>query len=155
MPRSLRRRPTRNHTHNNESTTQRNVQMKTQGIHHLGLTVSDLSASTEFFVKCLGWSVAGGNREYPANFVTNGESFFTLWQANDVAKPFDRKNQVGLHHVAIRVPSEHDLSKCYEDVSKFHGVTVEFAPELLLGGPARHCMIYEPSGIRIEFIWAP
>ena len=62
MPRSLRRRPTRNHTHNNESTTQRNVQMKTQGIHHLGLTVSDLSASTEFFVKCLGWSVAGRMR---------------------------------------------------------------------------------------------
>jgi lactoylglutathione lyase len=34
-------------------------------------------------------------------------------------------------------------------------VRVEFAPELLRGGPAKHCMLYEPSGIRVEFIWAP
>jgi len=129
--------------------------MTTQGVHHLGMAVSDLSATTEFFVKCLGWSLAGGNREYPANFVTNGECFFTLWQANDGARPFDRKNQVGLHHVAIRVPSEDDVLKLYEQASSFQGVTVEFAPESLLGGPAQHCMIYEPSGIRIEFIWAP
>jgi lactoylglutathione lyase len=126
--------------------------VKTLGIHHLGLAVSNLDASTDFFVKCLGWSVAGGNPKYPAKFVTNGESFFTLWQANDGSKSFDRKNQVGLHHVAIRVASEADLLEVYERASKFQGVTVEFAPELLRGGPAQHCMMYDPSGIRIEFI---
>ena len=39
--------------------------------------------------------------------------------------------------------------------SKYDGVSVEFAPELLQGGPARHCIVYDPSGIGIEFIWAP
>ena len=129
--------------------------MKTQGIHHLGLAVSNLDASTDFFVKCLGWQIAGQSEQYPAKFVTNGEAFFTLWQANDDARSFDRKNQVGLHHVAIRVAAEADLLQVYAQASKYDGVTVEFAPEPLLGGPARHCMVYDPSGIRIEFIWVP
>ena len=129
--------------------------MKTQGIHHLGLAVSNLGASTDFFVKCLGWQIAGQSEQYPAKFVTNGEAFFTLWQANDDARSFDRKNQVGLHHVAIRVAAEADLLQIFARASKYDGVTVEFAPEPLQGGPARHCMVYDPSGIRIEFIWVP
>lgn len=129
--------------------------MKTLGIHHLGLSVSDLDGSTTFFVECLGWTIAREIPEYPAKFVTNGESFLTLWQANEDARSFDRREQIGLHHVAIRVASEADLLDAYERVANFDGVSVEFAIELLRDGPPKHFMIYEPSGIRVEFIWAP
>lgn len=129
--------------------------MKTLGIHHLGLSVIDLDSTTAFFVDCLGWAVVREVPDYPAKFVSNGEAFFTLWQTNDDAKPFDRKNQVGLHHVAINVASENDLFDVYERMSQFPNVTIEFAPEFLEDGPAQHCMVYEPSGIRIEIIWAP
>lgn len=64
-------------------------------------------------------------------------------------------HHLGLHHVAIKVESEQDLMNVFDKVTNHPGVTVEFAPELLHQGPAKHFMVYEPSGIRMEFIWAP
>ncbi len=129
--------------------------MGTLGIHHLGLSVSNLEATTKFFTDCLGWSVAREIPEYPAKFVTNGEAFFTLWQTEPESLSFSRKKNVGLHHVAIRVADEQSLLAIFDRASGFPGVTIDFSPELLRGGPAKHCMVFEPGGIRVEFIWAP
>jgi len=129
--------------------------MDTLGIHHLGLAVTDLQATAAFFTQALGWKVAREVPEYPAIFVTNGNAFVTLWQADAGATPFDRRKNVGLHHFAIRVASEDALGAQFAKASAHPGVRVEFAPELLRGGPAKHCMLYEPSGIRVEFIWTP
>lgn len=129
--------------------------MDTRGIHHLGLAVADLEETTSFFTDCLGWSVVREVPEYPAKFVSNGEAFFTLWQVESGGSPFNRRTQVGLHHVAIRVADERSLADIFERVSNFPGVVVDFPPEPLRGGPARHCMVFEPGGIRVEFIWAP
>ena len=129
--------------------------METLGFHHLGLAVSDLQATAKFFTDALGWSVAREVPEYPAIFVTNGTAFVTLWQTDAGASRFDRRKNVGLHHFALRVPSEAALDAVFAKASSHPGVRLDFAPELLRGGPAKHCMIYEPSGIRVEFIWAP
>jgi len=129
--------------------------MEMLGIHHLGLAVSDLQATAKFFTDGLGWSVAREVPEYPAIFVTNGHAFVTLWQTEDGARRFDRRKNVGMHHFALRVASEAALDAVFAKAASHPGVRVEFAPELLRGGPAKHCMIYEPSGIRVEFIWAP
>ena len=129
--------------------------METLGFHHLGLAVSDLQATAKFFTDGLGWSVAREVPEYPAIFVSNGNAFVTLWQTDASASRFDRRKNVGLHHFALRVASEAALDAVFAKASSHPGVRVEFAPELLRGGPAKHCMIYEPSGIRLEFIWAP
>lgn len=37
----------------------------------------------------------------------------------------------------------------------FLGVTIEFAPELSYGGPAKHMMFRSPGGIRMELIHRP
>ncbi len=129
--------------------------MSTSGIHHLGLSVADLDATTNFFVRCLGWSVVREVPEYPARFVSNGSAFFTLWQTEPGSAPFDRRKQVGLHHVAINVSDEGSLADLYKRVSGFPDVVVDFAPRLVGDGPARHFMVFEPSGTRIELIWAP
>ena len=102
--------------------------METLGIHHLGLNVSDLNATTAFFVDCLGWSLIKEVPDYPSNFVSNGEAVFTLWQASPNASQFDRKGQVGLHHVAIRVSDEQALSEIFNRFSNYSGVSVEFSP---------------------------
>lgn len=127
----------------------------TLGIHHLGLSVSNLEATASFFIDCLGWSLVREVPEYPAKFVSNGEALFTLWQTDADSSPFDRKRQVGLHHMALNVASEQDLMEIFSKVADHPGVTVEFAPEYLREGPAKHCMVYEPSGVRVEFIWVP
>jgi len=129
--------------------------MSTLGIHHLGLAVSNLRATAAFFTECLGWKVAKEVPAYPAIFVTNGTTFLTLWQTGPDAVPFDRKANVGLHHFALRVTSEAELDALFAKVSGHPGVVVDFAPEQLGPGPAKHCMVFEPSGIRVEFVWAP
>jgi len=124
-------------------------------IHHLGLAVNDLDATTQFFVAALGYDIARDVPEYPARFVSNGQSFITLWQTDEGAAPFDRRHNTGLHHFALRVDSEEELKAVFIRVKSHPGVTVDFAPELLRDGPAKHAMVFEPSGIRIEFIWVP
>ena len=129
----------------------------TQGINHLGLTVTDLEASTAFFTETLGWRLAGGFPDYPSKFVTDGKLFLTLWQTTDPenAIPFDRKNNVGLHHLALTVDSFETLDRLHGIFERTNGVVIEFAPELNGGGPTKHMMIREPSGNRIEFAHTP
>lgn len=129
--------------------------METLGLHHLGLSVSKLSASAKFFTDCLGWSVVREIAEHPAIFVSNGHILITLWQADDQARPFDRKRNIGLHHVAIKVPSEEALHEVFQLASSYPDVITEFSPEPIGASPAKHCMLLEPSGIRVEFIWLP
>jgi catechol 2,3-dioxygenase-like lactoylglutathione lyase family enzyme len=65
---------------------------------------------------------------------------------------FNKNKNVGLHHIALSVADEEGLNQLYERL-KENGVRIEFSPEILGQGPAKHMMCYEPSGIRIEFTW--
>ncbi|TOB48862.1 VOC family protein [Vibrio parahaemolyticus] len=126
----------------------------TKGIHHVGLTVSDLEASAKFFTEQLGWSEVKRNPDYPAIFVSDGHIMLTLWASKaEAAVPFDRKTNVGLHHLALLVESEGQLDELRDQFVK-SGVEIEFGPELVKSGPAKHLMCYDPSGIRVEFFWA-
>lgn len=123
----------------------------TSGVHHIGLAVSKLEESAEFFTKLLGWEEVKRREDYPAIFVRDGAIMITLWQTQ-VAEPvdFDRKTNVGLHHLALRVNSQETLYQLH-DVLKAKGIEIEFEPTLIREGPSMHMMCYEPSGIRIEF----
>jgi len=125
----------------------------TKGAHHIGLTVSKLEESAEFFVSLLGWKEVRRDDKYPAIFVSDGITMVTLWSTKEEPpNPFNKNKNVGLHHVAFHVESEDVLNSTYE-VLKANGVKIEFAPEFLRQGPAKHMMCIEPSGIRMEFIW--
>ena len=125
----------------------------TRGIHHLGLNVGRLEASADFFVRVLGWREVRRDPDYPAIFVSDGMVMLTLWGANPDANSFDFHHNVGLHHVAFTVPSREALDEVCARIRGAEDVCIEFAPEPLRGGPAMHMMCYEPSGIRVEFIW--
>ena len=125
----------------------------TQGAHHIGLTVPDMAQTRVFFVDTLGFSQVGEVPDYPAVFLTDGTTMLTLWQAADpaTATPFDRKNVIGLHHFALRVDAA-SLDALAEKLETTDGVMLDFAPEPLGGGPARHLMCTIPGGIRMELI---
>jgi len=129
----------------------------TLGLDHIGLSVRDLSLTRDFFVNCLGWTQIGERPAYPAAFVSDGHVMLTLWEVKnqDQRVEFDRKTNVGLHHLALRVGSEEALNEVFAQVSRWPGVKVEFAPENLGDGPKRHTMIHEPGGIRLEFDFDP
>ena len=126
----------------------------TQGAHHIGLTVPDLSASRAFFIDTLGYTQLGEVPDYPAVFLSDGVLMITLWQATDpnTANTFDRKNNIGLHHLALTVNGPGELAKLHEKLKNTVGVTIEFAPEALGQGNTQHLMCTIPGGIRVEFI---
>lgn len=126
----------------------------TRGAHHVGLTVPDLARARAFFVETLGFDQVGEVPDYPAAFVTDGTIMITLWQVRDPADavPFDRRNVIGLHHLALRVDGAEALEALHERLRAEADVAVEFAPEPLRGGPTRHMMCAIPGGIRVEFI---
>lgn len=125
----------------------------TKGVHHIGLTVSRLEESAGFFTSMLGWKEVKRNEDYPAIYVSDGIIMLTLWAAKgEPSVQFDRHKNIGLHHVAFNVENEDDLNTIYKRLT-INGTKIEFAPEQLGKGPAKHMMCYEPSGIRVEFIW--
>ncbi len=126
----------------------------TQGAHHIGLTVPDLAATAAFFIDTLGFSKVGEKPEYPALFVSDGTLMITLWQAAKPteATPFDRKNVIGLHHLALKVTGADALKTLYGKLQKCEGVEIEFEPEALGTAGTRHMMCSVPGGIRVEFI---
>ena len=126
----------------------------TRGVHHLGLTVPDLAAARAFFVDTLDFDQVGERPEYPAVFVSDGTVMITLWQAADpaAAVAFDRRNNVGLHHLALLVESQAALDALHSKLVGTDGVSIEFAPENLRDGPVRHMMCAIPGSVRVEFI---
>lgn len=123
----------------------------TEGIHHAGFTVPNLAATRDFFVDALGFRQIGEVPDYPAVFLSDDTIMVTLWQAEDphTAVAFDRRRNIGLHHVAFRVS---DLDAVHARLIERDDVSVEFAPEDLGNGPTRHLMCAIPGGIRVEFI---
>lgn len=130
------------------------VRSLTRGVHHVGLTVTDLNASSGFFTDLLGWDRVGGSPDYPAVFVSDGSVMVTLWQAENpsTATAFDKDNNVGLHHLALGVADLDTLDAIYQKLAADVNIEIEFAPEPLRNGPSIHMMCIEPGGIRIEFI---
>lgn len=125
----------------------------TSGAHHIGLTVSKLEQSAAFFTNLLGWKEVRRDNDYPSIFVSDGATMVTLWATRELpGVEFNKERNAGLHHVAFKVQNEADLDTIHNRLVE-GGIKIEFAPELLRDGPAKHMMCYEPSGIRVEFIW--
>jgi catechol 2,3-dioxygenase-like lactoylglutathione lyase family enzyme len=134
---------------------QRNTKKPTLGVHHVGLTVTNLDEARHFFINTLGYQQAGEKPDYPAVILNDGTTLITLWQASDPTKVvgFDRKNVVGLHHLALAVDGDIALDALYQDLSQDTRVKIEFSPALMGNGSRRHMMCNIPGGgIRIEFI---
>jgi len=126
----------------------------TCGVHHIGLAVPDLDAAARFFTEVLSWDTIGGIPSYPSIFVSDGRVVLTLWGLADSkgAVAFNRRSNVGLHHLALAVRDEAALMAVFERVSAYPGVVVEFSPEPSRpGSMTKHFICAMPGGIRIEF----
>lgn len=128
----------------------------TRGVHHVGLTVLDVVEAAAFFVEALGFELVAERPDYPARFVSDGHVLLTLWQARDPerARAFDRREAVGLHHLALGVAPE-ALDALHARLAARGDVEVEFAPEPLGASGLRHFMLRGPSGLRLELVDSP
>ena len=138
------------------SNTTARTQAKTDGAHHVGLTVPDLDAARAFFIDALGFDQIGEVPDYPAAFLSDGAIMITLWQAEDPANavPFDRRANIGLHHLALKVGDASDLERLSTELGARDDLDIEFEPEGLGETGLRHMMCRIPGNIRLELIAA-
>lgn len=125
----------------------------TCGVHHVGLTVPDLEQARAFFCDVLGFEVVGGVPDYPSIFISDGKVLLTLWRAADplTARAFDRRANIGLHHLSLAVADDHALYEAWEKISSHPDVIVDAAPSQIRAGSAtRHFLVFIPGGIRLE-----
>ena len=129
---------------------------KTQGAHHVGLTVPNLADAKAFFEQALGFTQVGEVADYPAAFVSDGSVMITLWQAEDpaTATAFDRRRNIGLHHLALRVGGPDALAALAGELGTRDDCEIEFEPEALGSSGVKHMMCRIPGDIRLELIAA-
>ena len=125
----------------------------TNGIHHLGLSVSKLEEAIEFFTEALEFNLVGRDEDYPAAFLKDESVVITLWGTEENAVPFDRKKNEGLHHVAFNVKDGGALESLYLRLIERTDITVEKEITAMSpGSNTRHFFIRIPGGPRVEFI---
>ena len=126
----------------------------TRGVHHVGLTVPDVEAAAAFFTGVIGMKEVGRRPAYPAVFVSDGTVMLTLWQAEHpaAAVPFDRRRNIGLHHLALAIADTAALDALHGTLAATPGVAIEFAPQPVGSIPFRHMICAIPGGVRVEFI---
>jgi catechol 2,3-dioxygenase-like lactoylglutathione lyase family enzyme len=127
---------------------------QTAGVHHVGLTVPDIRRTRDFFVDLLGFDQVAEKPDYPAVFVSDGAVMITLWQAHESARAFDRHGNVGLHHLALAIAPDGDIDAVHAKLAASGQVRIEFAPQPIGDGGARHLMCTIPGGLRLEIFAA-
>ena len=129
---------------------------QTKGIAHLGLSVKRLDETIAFFTNVLEWEKLSYDETYPRAAVSDGNLYLTLWQVDHSKSvtEFDRRQNIGLHHLALAITSEAALNDLAAKIESYPRCKIEFMPELLRDGPNIHMMFYEPGGIRLELYWA-
>jgi catechol 2,3-dioxygenase-like lactoylglutathione lyase family enzyme len=137
--------------------------MRSTGVHHVDLVVSDVERSLAFYREALGplgWHGVleqPGERGETIHYLYGPGSTIGLRQAPDGAAslPVDRY-RVGLHHLCLEVATEEALWETAGRLRRL-GATItdgprEF-PEYRLG---YHALFFlDPDGIKLEAVWAP
>lgn len=128
------------------------MSIQTAGVHHLGLTVTSLERSKQFYQDLFGWKELGTDPKMGYAFLTDGTTMITLWQQSDTA--YD-KAHAGLHHFAMAVGSPDDLVRA-EQVLRKKNIRIHYdrivpARE---GAKEAELYFYDPDGIRVELFSA-
>lgn len=122
---------------------------------HVGLNVTDLDRSLEFYRQVFGFDVQGESREAGRAFAflgREGRLVLTLWQQSEGAFP---AGQPGLHHLSFQVDS-------IEEVRAAEATLRELSAAFQYDGVVPHAegaasggiFFSDPDGIRLE-IYAP
>lgn len=122
--------------------------IQTLGVHHLGLTVTNLDRSKQFYQDLFGWEELGADPKMGYAFLTDGKTMITLWQQSQEA--YDGAS-AGLHHFALTVGSFEDLVRA-EQILRKSGVRIHYnrIVPAMEGANEAELYFYDPDGIRVE-----
>lgn len=137
--------------------------MRSTGVHHLDLVVSDLERSLRFYRELLGplgWhgvSNQPGERGETIHYLYGPGSSIGLREApgEPAGLPVDRY-RVGLHHVCLEVPERADLDTAAERLSRLDAHVTDGPRHFPEYREGYHALFFEdPDGLKLELVWTP
>jgi catechol 2,3-dioxygenase-like lactoylglutathione lyase family enzyme len=126
-------------------------------IHHIDITVSDLTASTAFYdqvLKLIGFRRIRKGGEVPLWVGDRME--VGLRQAPPEHSHTHDRYSPGLHHLAFGAPDRAAVERVYETLLKL-GVKILDAPTTYEQyGPGYFAVFFaDPDGIKLEYVYTP
>ncbi|WP_198659091.1 VOC family protein [Nocardiopsis sp. FIRDI 009] len=122
---------------------------------HVGLNVTDIERSVDFYTLALEFEVMGRGTEEGRAFAflgRDGELALTLWR--QASEPF-RKDASGLHHLSFQVETVEEVR---EVETRLRASGVRFAYDGVVphgeGASSGGVFFHDPDGIRLE-VYAP
>jgi glyoxylase I family protein len=128
-------------------------------MNHLGITVSDLAASTERFYRpllvFLGYRLV---EELPemSLWLSPGGAAINLWQAkSEFRGRAVERYAPGLHHFAFNADSRQRVDDCH-DLLRESGITVLDPPADYDYVPGYYALFFaDPDGLKFELVFIP
>ncbi len=129
-----------------------NTTIQTEAIHHLTLTVTNLSRAVEFYTELLGFQKAM-DLSPSRVLLANGKSILALTEAPDPAQAIrgDRfnENRVGLDHLSFNVSNRTTLEEALRRFDR-HGVPHGEIKDLGPGLGIYVLAFRDPDNIQLE-----
>ncbi|GAB3711150.1 VOC family protein [Nocardiopsis nanhaiensis] len=122
---------------------------------HVGLNVTDVQSSLDFYVRVFGFDVLGKSEEEGREYAFlghDGQLILTLWRQS--SEGF-RKDTAGLHHLSFQVETVEEVRQAEAELLE---IAVDFAYDGVVphgeGAASGGVFFHDPDGIRLE-IYAP
>ncbi|AFR07585.1 MULTISPECIES: VOC family protein [Nocardiopsis] len=122
---------------------------------HVGLNVTDIERSRDFYTRVFGFDVLGEGKEEGREYAflgSDGQLILTLWKQSGEAF---RKDTAGLHHLSFQVETVEEVRRAEADLRE---IAVDFAYDGVVphgeGAASGGIFFHDPDGIRLE-IYAP
>ena len=122
---------------------------------HVGLNVTDIERSRDFYTRVFGFDVLGEGREEGREHAflgSEGQLILTLWKQSGEAF---RKDTAGLHHLSFQVETVEEVRRAEADLRE---IAVDFAYDGVVphgeGAASGGIFFHDPDDIRLE-IYAP
>lgn len=122
---------------------------------HVGLNVTDIERSRDFYTRVFGFDVLGEGKEEGREHAflgSEGQLILTLWKQSGEAF---RKDTAGLHHLSFQVETVEEVRRAEADLRE---IAVDFAYDGVVphgeGAASGGIFFHDPDGIRLE-IYAP
>jgi glyoxylase I family protein len=137
--------------------------VRSTGVHHVDLVVSDIERSLAFYLEVLGplgWhgvSTAPGERGETIHYLYGPGSSIGLRQAPDPSEdtPVERY-RVGLHHLCLEVDEPSQLEEAASRLRELGARITDGPREFPEYRPGYHAVFFEdPDGIKLELVWTP
>jgi len=137
--------------------------VRSTGVHHVDLVVSDLERSLAFYralLGPLGWhgvSEAPGERGETIHYLFGPGSSIGLRQAPDprAGVPVDRY-AVGLHHLCFECPSLEALESAAMRLRELGAAITDGPREFPEYRPGYNAVFFQdPDGLKLELVWTP